>query len=64
MDLPVRGEAEFTERMEYLADAIKKMINDLNTARETQRLQHLNIQEGPSGWFSFVNFYLDPVLEL
>ena len=49
MDTPVRGEAEFTERMEYLADAIKKMINDVNTQRETQRLQHMNIREGPIG---------------
>ena len=43
MDSPVRGEGEFNERMEYLADAIKKMINTVNTERETHRLQHLNI---------------------
>lgn len=39
----MRSEGEFNERMEYLADAIKKMINTVNTERETQRLQHLNI---------------------
>ena len=47
MDTPVGNEAEFNERMEYLADAIKKMISSVNTDRETQRLHHLNITEGP-----------------
>ena len=51
MDSPVRSEAEFNERMEYLTDAIKKMVNTVNTERETQRLQHLNIQEGPQGLY-------------
>ena len=43
MESPVGSEGEFQERMEYLADAIKKMINTVNTERETSRLQHLTI---------------------
>ncbi|KAL5264979.1 hypothetical protein ACHWQZ_G005919 [Mnemiopsis leidyi] len=53
MESPVGSEGEFQERMEYLADAIKKMINTVNTERETSRLQHLTIDgagEGPPSY--------------